>query len=168
MSALPERKKETDETLDEFVEKVLDHTEDNSFQLDGYKLNDKQVKFAVEIAKGTAHAEAYRKAGYSTNYNWYKLKAKARDLTKNYKVQHFVSRIREKFLDQQVINIDYIIRQMIEVKDKAENNDDYKTELDCLKEMAKVAGIYNHAEKQDNRTQVQNVIRFEPGTGNEQ
>lgn len=155
-------REDEDENLQEILDELIDKTGSTTFQLGPHKLTSRQVRFAVELAKGRPHTDAYATAGYSTNYNYYKLRGKALDLAKNHKVADFISRIRERFVEQQVINMDYIVRQMLEIKERAYSENDPKLELDCLKEMAKVSGMYT-PESQDNRTQVANYIKFEPG-----
>lgn len=150
-------------TKDELVKEIIDQSSDKAIRIEGKKITDKQVRFAVEVAKGRPLTEAFKEAGYSQNYTNKKLQVKAIEVAKSPTVELMISRIREQFVEQQVVNLDFLLQELLDILADAKESQSLQIRLKTVEQLAKLTGLN---EKQVDNQVVQQYFKFEPNAQN--
>ena len=119
-------------------------------------ITSQQIDFALKIVQGFSVYEAYRETYSIEELSKSSIRANAKTLISKPHIQELIRIMKSHFIQDTVIDINSILLRMEEIYDDAKTSNDYRLQLDTLKEMAKVVKDLK-GEIEINNT----VVRFE-------
>jgi len=151
-------KNDTDD-IETFARELLKTNGENiGIQIDGTRYTKLETRFAIKLAEGFSPVKAWEFSGYSTNYSPKQLRKRALDSSNKDKIKTLVSKLRETIAQEHAVNLNTIINELLELKDRAQEKNYLSIELKCLQELSK---IFNSSkDTSDNR--VQQIFQFTP------
>lgn len=153
------KKAYTIDNIDSFAREIMKENGENiGIDVDGTRYTAMETKFSIHLAEGFIPTKAYEKAGYSMNYSPKMLRKQAIELSNRDKIRTLVSKLREVISEHHAMNLNTIINELLDLKDRAREKQYYSIELKCLQELSKI--FTKSTEKNDNR--IQQVFQFSP------